>query len=116
VHPTHHDTYRPGRAFWGALVGVAGVFACIFIAMVNTGGSAVFHVLKVSALGTGALAFVGGTLLAVVTEVPHQFARCPSCGRLRWRSRIDYRQSYYPCRRCGVTWTCPCHKAGHMGG
>jgi hypothetical protein len=111
AHPTHHSHYRPGRTLWGAVVGLAGVFLCVFIAMVNPGGSRVLQVVRLSSLGAGALAFVGGTLLAAATEIPHGFARCPSCGRLLRRVRTDYRQSYYPCRRCDITWTCPCRKA-----
>jgi hypothetical protein len=110
-HPTHHSHYHPGRAFWGVLVAVAGVFLGVFIAMVSPGESRVLAVLRFSSLGASALAFVGGALLATVTEIPHRWPRCPSCRRLLWRSRIDYRQSYYPCRRCDVTWTCPCCKA-----
>jgi hypothetical protein len=110
AHPTHHSHYYPGRALWGVTVGLAGAFFCVFIAMVNPGASRAMQVVRLSSLGACALAFVGGTLLAVVTEIPHRWARCPSCGRLRGRSRIDYQRSYYPCRRCDVMWTCPCHK------
>jgi hypothetical protein len=109
-HPTHHSNYRPGRSLWGVLGALAGVFVCVFLAMVDAGGSRVLHVVKWSALWAGALAFVGGTVLAGITEIPHRFARCPACGRLLPRSRMDYQRSYYPCRRCAVTWTCPCHK------
>ena len=105
AHPTHHDHYRPNRAVWGVAIGLAGVFLCVFVAMVNTGESAVLRVVKVSALGTGAVAFVAGTILAALTEITHLFARCVTCGRLLRRSRMDARQSYYPCRRCNVTWT-----------
>jgi hypothetical protein len=111
-HPTHHDHYYPNRTLWAVIVGVGGVFACVFVAMVDTAESAaVVRAIKVSALLAGALAFVGGTVVAGVTEIPHRFARCPSCERLLFRTRIDFSQSYYPCRRCDVTWTCPCHKA-----
>jgi hypothetical protein len=112
AHPTHHDHYRPGRLLWGVGLGLAGAFACVFLAMVNTEESGAFvHGAKQLALWAGALAFVGGTALAGVTDVAHRFARCPSCARLLLRSRIDYRHSYYPCRRCDVTWTCPCSKS-----
>src|SRR5262249_30415692 len=113
AHPTHHDHYRPGRLLWGVCVGLAGAFTCVFVAMVETEeSSALVHFAKVSVLWAGALAFVGGTALACVTDIAHRFARCPSCSRLLLRSRIDYRNSYYPCRRCDVTWTCPCSKSG----
>src|SRR5690242_15326201 len=82
AHPTHHSHYRPKRTAWGVVVSVAGVFLCVFIAMVDSGGSRVLHVVKLLSLAAGALAFVGGTLLAAITELPHAFARCPSCGRL----------------------------------
>jgi hypothetical protein len=111
AHPTHHNRYRPHRTWWGVGIGLAGVFVSLFVAMVNTEGSTVLHVLKTSVLCAGALAFVGGTALAAFTEIAHMFTRCVSCGRLLPRSRIDVRQSYYPCRRCNVTWTCPCRKA-----
>jgi prolipoprotein diacylglyceryltransferase len=112
THPTHHDNYRPGRLFWGVGVALCGVFGCVFLAMLDTEESPAFlHIAKVLALWAGGLAFVGGTVLAGVTDITHRFARCPSCGRLLLRSRIDYRQSYYPCRRCDVTWTCPCCKS-----
>ena len=110
-HPTHHDDYRSGRTFAGVVAGVAGVFACVFILMVNPGASEALRVVKAAGLIAGALAFAGGVVLAAITEIPHLFARCPSCGRLRVRTRVDFTQSYYPCRRCGVRWTCPCRKA-----
>src|SRR5262245_36042526 len=110
-HPTHHDKYRPNRALWGVIVGLAGVFGCVFLAMVDTAQSpAVMHLAKVFLLWSGALAFVGGTAVASITEIGHRFTRCPSCRRLLVRSRIDYQRSYYRCRRCGVMWTCPCAK------
>jgi hypothetical protein len=111
AHPTHHSRYRPHRTAWGVGIGLAGVFSSVFVAMVETEGSPVLLVLKTSVLWAGALAFVGGTTLAVLTEIPHMFARCVSCGRLLRRARMDVRQSYYPCRRCNLTWTCPCRKA-----
>src|SRR5262245_26809516 len=103
AHPTHHDNYRPRRALWGVVAGLAGVFACVFVAMVDTGGSSILHALKASVLWAGALAFVGGTALAFFTEIPHRFARCASCARLLMRSRIDFDRSYYRCRKCDVT-------------
>jgi len=110
-HPTHHDRYRPARAIWGVVVGLAGVFAVVFLAMWDTSESAdLVHGAKVVALWACALAFVAGTLLSGVTEIGHRFTRCPSCARLLVRRRIDFQHSYYPCRRCDVTWTCPCHK------
>jgi hypothetical protein len=111
THPTHHDGYHPSRAMWGAGIGLAGVFLCVFVTMVDAGESRILHVLKASVLWAGALAFIGGTGLALLTEIPHRFARCVSCGRLLRRTRIDYQRSYYPCRRCKVRWTCPCRKA-----
>lgn len=112
AHPTHHDNYRPGRLLWGVGIGVAGVFACVFLAMFDTDDyPGLVHGAKVVALWLGALAFVGGTGVAAVTDVTHRFARCPSCARLLMRTRMDYQRSYYPCRRCEVTWTCPCRKA-----
>jgi hypothetical protein len=94
------------------VIGLAGAFSCVFVAMANTEEApVVLHILKMSVLWAGALAFVGGTVVAGVTEIAHTFARCVSCGRLLRRSRIDFRQSYYPCRRCDVVWTCPCRKA-----
>jgi hypothetical protein len=111
THPTHHDKYRPKRLFWGVGVGLAGVFGCVFLLMGDTGESpVVIRGTRLMGLWIGALAFVGGTGLAVVTDIAHRFARCPSCGRLLLRRRIDYQRSYYPCRRCDVTWTCPCRK------
>jgi hypothetical protein len=113
THPTHHDNYHPNRLVWGVCIALAGVFGCVFLAMWDTAESpALLRGIKVVALWSGALAFVGGTAFAGAIDVRHKFARCPSCGRLRLRSRIDYRQSYYPCRRCDVTWTCPCRKGG----
>ena len=110
-HPTHHDNYRPNRLIWGVVIALAGVFGCVFLAMVDTVESpAVVHAAKVGALWAGAFAFLGGTVFAAVLDIRHRFARCPSCARLLRRSRIDYRRSYYPCRRCDVTWTCPCRK------
>lgn len=112
AHPTHHAGYRPGRTLWGVGVGLVGVFAAVFVAMVDAGTSSLLHGVKLSALWAGLAAFVGGTGLAVWTELGHSFPRCPSCRRRLVRSRRDYRQTYYPCRRCGIAWTCPCHKAG----
>jgi hypothetical protein len=111
AHPTHHDKYRPARALWGVVVGLAGVFSCVFVLALDPGESGMLRSLRLWALLIGALAFLGGTLAAIVTEIPHRLARCPSCSRLRWRSRIDRQQSYYPCRKCDVTWTCPCSLA-----
>ncbi len=112
VHPTHHDGYRPDRAVWGVVIGLAGVFLCVFVAMVHPRESLVRYVLRTTGLWLGALAFVGGTIVASVIETRHKFARCPTCGRLLLRSRIDYTRSYYRCRKCDVTWTCPCNKRG----
>jgi hypothetical protein len=113
THPAHHDNYRPNRVFWSVGIALAGVFGCVFLAMVDTAeASTVVRQAKVWGLWAGALAFVGGTLFAGVIDTAHRFTRCPSCRRLLLRSRIDYRQSYYPCRRCDVTWTCPCRKRG----
>jgi hypothetical protein len=109
-HPTHHDDYRPNRTFWGVVVGVAGVFLCVFVGMVNAEDAPALHALKASVSWAGALAFVGGTLLVLYTEIPHLIARCASCGRRLLRSRMDYRQSYYRCRKCDVTWTCSCSR------
>ena len=112
AHPTHHDNYRPGRLLWGVGVGLAGVFAAVFLAMVDTDDyPGVIHGAKVVALWLSGLAFVGGTALAAVTDVTHRFTRCPSCAKLLVRSRMDYQRSYYRCRRCDVTWTCSCHKS-----
>ena len=110
-HPTHHDNYRAGRLFWAIGIALVGVFACVFLAMMDTtAASDLVRLAKRSALWAGGLAFVGGTLYACVIDIAHRFTRCPSCGRRLLRSRIDYQQSYYPCRRCEVNWTCPCHK------
>ena len=95
----------------GVMISLAGVFSCVFILMFDPGTSTVLRVLKTAALGAGALAFVGGFVLAATVELPHMFPRCPSCHRLLLRTRVDFTQSYYPCRTCGVKWTCPCHKA-----
>ena len=110
AHPTHHAAYRPQRAAWAVGIGLAAVFICVFGAMLNTRESAMRFALKASVLWTGALAFAGGTIVACVIEVGHRFARCASCRRLLVRTRIDYQRSYYRCRTCQVTWTCPCRK------
>lgn len=87
------------------------MFACVFLAMWDTAESpALVHSTKVVAVWVAALASVAGTVFACVLDIAHRFARCPSCGRLLLRRRVDFRNSYYPCRRCDVTWTCPCHK------
>ncbi len=102
AHPTHHANFKQGRLLWGVVAGIGGVFFCVFVAMIDPGASAVLRFVRTTALALGGLAFVGGTGVALVTDVGHRFARCTSCGRRIFRTRIDYRQSYYPCRRCGV--------------
>jgi hypothetical protein len=111
-HPTHHANYRPSWLLWGVGIGLFGAFGCVFILMIDTEeSSALVHGTQVVALWAGALAFVVGAAFAVAIEVGHRFTRCPSCARLLTRKRIDYERSYYPCRRCDVTWTCPCSKS-----
>ena len=112
VHPTHHQGFRPERAAWAVVIGLAGVFVCVFALMVPPRESAVRYALRATGFWGGALAFVGGTLFASAIDVHHRFTRCVTCGRLLVRRRIDYQKSYYPCRRCQVTWTCPCRKGG----
>ena len=110
-HPTHHDNYRAGRLFVAIAIALVGVFASIFVATIDTTASSdLVRQARRWTLWAGGLAFVGGTLYAIVIDIAHRFTRCPSCERRLMRSRIDYQQSYYPCRRCEVTWTCPCHK------
>jgi hypothetical protein len=111
THPTHHDNYRAGRVFWGVAIALVGLFGCVFLATMDTAGASnVGRLAKRWALWAGGLAFVAGSLYAAVIDIAHRFTRCPSCRRRILRSRIDYQQSYYPCRRCDVVWTCPCHK------
>lgn len=73
AHPTHHAAYRPQRAAWAVGIGLAGVFICVFGAMLNTRESVIRFALKASVLWTGALAFAGGTIVACVIEVGHRF-------------------------------------------
>lgn len=112
VHPTHHDGFRPVIAMWAVVIALAGVFLCVFILMVHPRESLVRYVVRTTGFWVGALAFVGGTIVASVIDIRHKFTRCPTCGRLLVRSRIDYTRSYYRCRKCDMTWTCPCSKRG----
>jgi hypothetical protein len=109
-HPTHHANYKPSHAMWGAIVAVGGVFLGIVCLAIETGDSAALRFLRTSALALCGLAFVGGVVFAAVKEGVHAVSRCPSCQRRIFRSRTGYRATYYPCRRCGITWTCECHK------
>jgi hypothetical protein len=111
-HPTHHANYKPFRALWGVVVGLVGVVLGMFCLAIETHGSPALRILKQSALALCALAFAGGVVLAVVTEGLHAVSRCPECQRRIFRSRTGYSATYYPCRRCGITWTCDCHKDG----
>ena len=108
-HPTHHANYKPFHAFWGAAVGLAGAFLGILCLTIQTGESAALRFLKTSALALCGLALAGGVAFAVVKEGLHGISRCPQCQRRIFRSRTGYRVTYYPCRRCGITWTCDCH-------
>src|SRR5262249_61801904 len=106
----HHANYKPFHALWGVLTGLAGVFVGLLFLAIETRGSAVLRFLKSSGLALCGLAFVGGVAFAAVKEGLHAIARCPQCQRRIFRSRTGYRVTYYPCRRCGITWTCECHK------
>jgi hypothetical protein len=112
THPTHHQGFRPERAAWAVGIALAGVFVCVFALPMKTRESPLRFAVKASALWAGALAFAGGTIVGCAIEIRHRFTRCASCGRLLVRRRVDWQKSYYPCRRCQVTWTCPCRKGG----
>ena len=105
-HPTHHQGYYAtivplyglslvGLAVVGA--GTMGVFG---------GGAGTRHVLQ----ATGVLLFFGPALLAGVKVLAHGFARCPGCHASLRRSHVDDVRTYYPCERCGIVWTCDCHR------
>ena len=111
-HPTHHANYNPFHALWGVVAGLTGAFLGMLCLAIDTHGSAVVRILKQSALALCGLAFAGGVVLAAVTEGLHAISRCPQCQRRIFRSRVGYSATYYPCRRCGITWTCECHKGG----
>lgn len=90
------------------LASVSGAFLCALAIGIDV-TSPLRWVAKLAGLSIGALAFVAGFLLAAVTEGLHATTRCPECGRRIWRSEIGGSATYYPCRRCEITWTCECH-------
>lgn len=109
-HPTHHDGYRPSRVLAAVVTAVAGIFV-FFAALAIPGepGSALRLLRRLILIASGAAAVVG-FLATLILQLVHLFDRCPECRRIIFRTRIDYEASYYPCRRCGVRWTCGCHK------
>jgi hypothetical protein len=109
-HPTHHANYNPYHAMWGVVVGLAGVFLGLLCLGLHPGESAALRVLETAVLGLAAVAFCGGVAFAAVKEGLHTITRCPQCQRRIFRSKTGYSATYYPCRRCGITWTCECHK------
>lgn len=109
-HPTHHDGYRPSRVLVAAVAAVAGVFAFLAaLALPGEPGSAIRLLRRLLLIASGTAA-VGGFLATLVLELVHLFDRCPECGGMIFRTRTDDEASYDPCRRCGVRWTCGCHK------
>src|SRR5262249_26987740 len=77
AHPTHHLAYRPHLAGLGVGIGLAGAFGAVFTLMIVPGASAVLALARRGLLIAEAVAFIGGTLLAVAVEGVHSFPRCP---------------------------------------
>lgn len=109
-HPTHHDGYRPGLLMTAVISAVAGVFVFIAALTISAEPGSAARTVRTSLLVVSGLAVVVGCLTAFGLELVHFFARCPRCRWVIFRTRIDYQASYYPCWRCGIRWTCECHK------
>lgn len=104
-HPTHHQG-RVGRSIIAAILPLAGVAVILGAAFSETlGASPAVR----PALGViGLLGFIGGPIAAFVEMSKHEYAKCLNCGLLVRKSKIDSERTYYPCGKCGVTWTCAC--------
>ena len=56
------------------------------------------------------LLIAGSAVLLAAFALIESRHRAPLVPLRIFRSRTGYAATYYPCRRCGITWTCECHK------
>jgi hypothetical protein len=104
-HPTHHQGYYTT---------IVPLYGLSFVGLAVTIGAASLAVLarrpgaRHALEAVGVLCFVGAALLAGMKVLAHAFARCPECQASVRRSHVDASRTYYPCERCGITWTCDC--------
>lgn len=108
-HPTHHSGYYATLIplYATAALGVAVTVAAATLAVLD-GQPGARHALE----GIGVLCSLGAALVAGMKVLAHAFATCPNCQARVRRSQVDASRTYYPCERCGITWTCSCAESG----
>lgn len=109
-HPTHDRDYGFRPVAYALLLAAAGIGSAIGVISLVPDDAAWAGIAKAGAFLSGVLVAGASFLYLGVRKYLHGWALCPKCSRPIRRSRTDYVATYYPCRRCEITWICGCHK------